>query len=247
VLVDGVSTSLRILDRDYHRWYSPNFGRDMELLVFGRGGARVLAFRPRLGRFYDYENWGVVESLRRHVEAGWIQLFCLDSIDAEDLHDPCRHPRDRLARHEQYERYALDEVLGFSGWINPGSFVTALVCSLGAYHAANIVLRSPHRFGKLVALSGRFDLTRAAEHFGDLFGGYYDQSVYFHTLCHFVPNLHDAAQLAAIRRLEIVFAVGEDDPSRESNHQVSTALWEKGAWNVLHIRRGRAHRASDWR
>jgi esterase/lipase superfamily enzyme len=219
----------------------------MELLVFGRSGARVLAFPPRLGRFFDYENWRVIEALRHSIEQGWLQLFCLDGIDGEALYDSWRHPRDRIDRHERYEQYVLDEVLGFSGWINPCPFVTALGCSLGAYHAADIVLRHPHRFGKLVALSGRYDLTEPIEHFRGLFDGYYDEAVYFHTPCHFVPNLHDHGTLDAIRRLEIIFAVGDEDPFRASNHRLSAALWEKGAWNALHIWGGRAHRASDWR
>lgn len=235
------------MNREYHRWHSHNLGRDMELLVFGRSGARVLTFPPRLGRFFDYENWRVVEALRHPIEQGWLQLFCIDSIDAEALYDPWRHPRDRIARLERYERYVLDEVLGFSGWINPCPFVTALGCSLGAYHATNIVLRHPHRFGKLVALSGRYDLTNSVEHFRGLFDGYYDEAVYFHTPCHFVPNLHDPGLLEAIRRLELIFAIGEEDPFRESNHRLSAALWEKNAWNALHVWRGRAHRAADWR
>jgi esterase/lipase superfamily enzyme len=43
--------------REYHKWFSPSLGRDMELLVFGHTGARVLVFPTREGRFYDYENW----------------------------------------------------------------------------------------------------------------------------------------------------------------------------------------------
>ena len=214
--------------RDYHRWHSPILGRDMELLVFGRSGARVLTFPTRQGRFFDYENWGIVYALGRHINEGWIQLFCLDSIDSASLYAWWRHPRERIVHHELYERYVLDEVLSFSGRINPCPFVTAFGCSLGAYHAANIVFRNPHRFGKLVALSGRYDLTRNVEQFGDLFDGYYDDSIYFHTPCHFLPNLHDAWHLDAIRRLEIIFAVGEEDPFRESNHHVSSTLWEKG-------------------
>ena len=46
------------MKREYHKWYSPALGRDMELLVFGHGGARVLAFPTRCGRFYEYEERG---------------------------------------------------------------------------------------------------------------------------------------------------------------------------------------------
>jgi esterase/lipase superfamily enzyme len=50
--------------RQHHKWFSHSLGRDMELLVFGRGGAKVLVFPTREGRFYDYENWGQVNTLR---------------------------------------------------------------------------------------------------------------------------------------------------------------------------------------
>ena len=47
------------MNREYHRWYSERLHREMELLVFGHGGAKVLVFPTRDGRFYEYENLGV--------------------------------------------------------------------------------------------------------------------------------------------------------------------------------------------
>ena len=32
------------MNREYHRWYSPSLGRDMDLLVFGHAGARAIVF-----------------------------------------------------------------------------------------------------------------------------------------------------------------------------------------------------------
>ena len=40
--------------REYHRWWSPSLHRDMELLEFGHGGARVIAFPTSRGRFYEW-------------------------------------------------------------------------------------------------------------------------------------------------------------------------------------------------
>lgn len=74
------------MNREYHRWYSHRLGRDMELLVFGHAGAKVLVFPTRDGRFYEYENLRLVESLRPKIEAGQLQLFCLDSIDWETFY-----------------------------------------------------------------------------------------------------------------------------------------------------------------
>ncbi|MDW8326903.1 MAG: hypothetical protein RMK99_10080, partial [Anaerolineales bacterium] len=70
------------MNREYHRWYSPHLNRDMELLLFGYGGARMLVFPTSLGRFYEWEDRGMIEALREHLERGWIQMFCVDSVDA---------------------------------------------------------------------------------------------------------------------------------------------------------------------
>src|SRR5215813_3400008 len=97
--------------REYHKWFSPRLGRDMELLVFGHAGAAVLVFPTREGRFFDYENWGLVGALGEHVESGRMRLFCVDSLDAEALYCRCRPPQERIARARQYEGYILEEVV----------------------------------------------------------------------------------------------------------------------------------------
>src|SRR3989304_7732858 len=37
------------IERQPHRWFSPSLQREMELLVFGHGGARPLVFPPSTG------------------------------------------------------------------------------------------------------------------------------------------------------------------------------------------------------
>ena len=58
------------MNREYHKWYSHRLNRDMELLVFGHAGAKVLVFPTRCGRFYEYENMGLAEVLRQRPDAG---------------------------------------------------------------------------------------------------------------------------------------------------------------------------------
>ena len=69
------------MKREYHKWYSKHLERDMELLVFGFSGAKVLFFPPRMGRFFDYEDWGVIASLEHKITNGDLQVFCVDSVD----------------------------------------------------------------------------------------------------------------------------------------------------------------------
>ena len=57
-----------IVEREYVHWHSPVLNRTMEMLVFGHGGAAVLVFPTSMGRFYQYEDFGMVETLRYHIE-----------------------------------------------------------------------------------------------------------------------------------------------------------------------------------
>ena len=235
------------MNREYYRWYSHRLGRDMELLVFGHAGAKVLVFPTRDGRFWEYEQLGLVAALAPKIEAGHLQLYCVDSIDHETFYCFWCHPADRIRRHAAYEDYILHEVLPLMAMKNGHPCTISHGCSLGAFHAANLAFRHPHLFNKLVALSGRFDLTLQVEHFGDLLGGHYDELVYFHTPSHFLPNLDCPQRLDSLRRMDIVLVVGSEDPFLDNTRHISHTLWQKGVWHALRIWDGRAHRGSAWR
>lgn len=234
--------------REYHTWFSPRLHREMELLVFGHAGTPVLVFPTRQGRFFDYENWGLVAALQDRIDAGRLQLYCVDSLDSETLYCACKAPRARIERHTQYERYILDEVLPLTRALNPSADRPAVHgCSIGAYHAVNIAFRHPERFGRVIGLSGRYDLTQAMGAFPDLFDGYYDQDIYFQTPSHFIPNLSDPCLLDQLRRLEITLAVGEADSFCENTRQLSGWLRQKDVPHHLHVWSGEAHRPRYWR
>lgn len=235
------------MDREYWKWFSPNLKRDMELLVFGHAGARTLVFPTREGRFFDYENWRLVAASAEAIEAGHLQLFCVDSVDSEGLYCRACPAPSRIAKHKQFERYIVDEVLPFTESKNRQPFLIAHGCSIGAYHAMNIALRHPTRFHKVVAFSGRYDLTKQMGGFEDLFGGYYDEDIYFHTPNHFIPQMSDPELLNRLGRMDITMVIGEDDPFRQSNIDLSESLSSKGVRNRLVTWEGEAHRACYWR
>ncbi len=220
----------------------------MEVLVFGHAGARVLVFPTRQGRFYDYENWGLVEAVRSRIDAGELQLYCVDSYDSSSLYNWGVAPWERIERHRDYEEYILCEVLPLSTSLNADPRLVAHGCSIGAYHAVNIAFRHPWLFRKVVGFSGRYDLTREYAWYRDLFSGYYDANVYFNTPNHFVADLSDTEILRALRSLDIRLVVGEGDYFVESNRRLSETLWEKGIWHAFELWHGRAaHTPHYWR
>jgi len=235
------------MHREYHNWYSPRMDRDMELLVFGHAGAKVLIFPSRDGRFYEYENLRLVNTVADKVNAGHLQLWCLDNVAWETFYCSWCHPTERIRRHVQYEEYVLNEVMPLMQSKNPHSCMIAHGCSLGAYLASNMAFRYPQLFQKLVAFSGRYDLTMNVEVFSDLFDGYYDENIYYHTPSHFLPNLNCDWRLEHLRRMDIVMTIGAEDPFLDNNRQLSSILHSKGIGHQLHVWDGRAHRGYYWR
>ncbi|MEO5366480.1 MAG: alpha/beta hydrolase-fold protein [Magnetococcus sp. WYHC-3] len=235
------------MNREYHCWRSPRMGRDMELLVFGHAGAKVLVFPTRDGRFHEYEDLGLVHSLAHKINAGYMQLYCVDSVDNESFYCNWCRPGDRVHRHVQFEEYLLNEVLPLMARKNAHPCTMAHGCSMGAFHAVNIAFRHPHLFQKVAAFSGRYDLTLSVESFRDLFDGHYDEHVYYHTPVHYLPRLECPWRLESLRRMDIVLTIGENDPFLHNNRQLSDILWQKGIRHALHVWHGRAHRGRYWR
>jgi esterase/lipase superfamily enzyme len=224
------------MHRSYHAWHSPSLGRDMELLVFGHAGARVLAFPASKHPFYDWEDRGLVACLAHHLESGWLQLFCVDQVDGESWYGWGLHPAQRARRHAQYDRYLADEVVPFTRSVNPNPFLIAAGPSFGAYHAANFAFRHPGHVHRVLGMSGIYDVRRFT-------GGYYDEAVYFHNPVDYLANEHDPGRLGALRRLDVILAVGRDDALLECNRRLSDVLWGKGVWHALRVWDGFAH---DW-
>ena len=227
------------MNRVYHRWYSPSLGRDMELLEFGHDGARVIAFPTSQGRFFEWEDRCMIDAVREHLERGWIQLFCVDSVDGESWYNEWVHPAVRAARHVQYDRYLLAEVLPLTQR-NPNPFLITTGASFGAYHAANFALRYPSLVSRIVGLSGLYDVSRWAD-------GYSDDNVYFNNPMAYIPNEHDPERLDALRRMDIILVTGQDDRFRQQNEEFSGVLWGKGIGNALRIWDGWAHDWPWWR
>lgn len=222
--------------RSYHRWSSPSLQREMELLVFGHGGARVVAFPTSAGRFFDWEDRGLIGALSDHLENGWIQIFCVDSVDGESWYAKDRLPAERAKRHAQYDHYVLTEVLPFTAERNPNPFLIVTGASFGAYHAANFAFRYPHLVGRIIGMSGYYDIKRWT-------GDYSDDNVYFNNPCDFLAHEHDPARLDALRNIDIILAIGRTDSALANNEYLSGVLWSKNIGHAFRIWDGQAH---DW-
>ncbi|MBC7567748.1 MAG: esterase family protein [Pedobacter sp.] len=235
------------MNREYHKWFSHRLDREMELLIFGHKGRAVLFFPTRMARFYDYENWGIVNALREQINRGELQLFCIDSVDSESFYNTAVHPGVRIARHLQYEDYIINEVIPLIYNKNGSGYIETAGCSMGAYHAINLAMKYPWLFNKAVGISGRYDLTKTLGTFKDLLDGHHDKNVYFNMPAQYLPNLSDSSLLNALRGLELILVIGETDPFFQSNMELRDTLRSKNISNQCHVWGSYAHKPHYWR
>jgi esterase/lipase superfamily enzyme len=217
-------------------WQSPLLGRQMTLQVIGHAGARVLAFPTSMGTHSEWPDRQMHRVLQDQIDRGWIQLFCLDQPHQENWGNEAVAAGHRAWFHAQYYRYLQEEVLPYTAWKNPDPFVIVSGASLGASHAMTFGLKYPESVGRIVGMSGLYDIKR-------MIGGYSDENVYAVNPMDFMVHEHEPGRLAAFRRQDIIMAIGRDDPMCANNSEFSELLWSKGIGNALRIWDGWAH---DW-
>lgn len=189
---------------EYHHWWSPNLGHDMEFKVFGHHGKPVLVFPAQGGRFFDFENFGMVGAISHLIEDGKVKVFTVDSIDNQSWANFGAHPADRARRHEDYDRYITTEIIPFirQHCGSPGIKAITTGCSMGGYHSANFFFRHPDLFDGMICLSGLFQLRM-------FIGEYGDDHVYFNTPLQYLKNMGDRWYLDQYRQSKIVVCVGQ--------------------------------------
>ena len=95
----------------WHKEWSEELGRDMEYKVVGRGGKLCLAFPPQGGRFFDFEDNGMVEVLDPWVASGRLQVVLVDGIDNESWSNSDGDEHERAVQQERWFRYVTNELL----------------------------------------------------------------------------------------------------------------------------------------
>jgi esterase/lipase superfamily enzyme len=101
-------------------------------------------------------------------------------------------------------------------------------------------LRHPELVSRVIGLSGLYDIREQT-------GGQSDAEVYFHNPADFILGEHDERRLAQLRMMDIIMAIGRDDPMRPGNEEFSRRLHSRGIWHALRIWDGWAHDWPFWR
>jgi len=218
----------------YHKEYSQKLGREMEYKVYGHKGKPVLVFPTSNGRFYQYEDAGMINAVSRFINDGKIQIWTVDGIDWETFYSSRNDNHSRITRHEAYFNYINDELIPGILWTsqenNNGDSqkIVATGCSMGAYHAANFYFRNPWHIDTVVALSGVY----STDYF---FGDYKPVEIYLNSPIDYLKNNNDSYYIDRFRNSNLIFCCGKgayEDFMLEETYKLKCIFGEKGipAW-----------------
>lgn len=199
----------------------------MELKVYGHYGQPFLVFPSSSGRFYDFEDNGMVQAAERFIESGRIKLFCVDSVDQQSWDNPIKSPEEKASRHNAYDRYITDEVVPFiHNHCNTNERIMCCGVSMGASHAVLFFLKHPELFKGTIALSGVYNFrTFLSNYTGN------SPDVYFNSPLDFLPGLTDPAYIEAYRNSAIIICVGQgafEEPMIADTLRIKEVLESKG-------------------
>jgi esterase/lipase superfamily enzyme len=196
----------------------------MQLLEFGHSGMPVLVFPTSMGRFFEYEDRGMVDVLSHKINAGQLRLFCVDSVDSESWYNRSVSPHVKVQRHISYENYLLHEVLPLMG----SHKIAVTGCSFGGFHAVNFALRHPDRTHYCVSMGGAYDLT-------SFVGDYRGEDFYLNQPLLFLPNDSDPWFWEQYQSLGLVLATGENDICKPDNLRLAKVLQQRSIPHQLAV------------
>lgn len=220
------------MNETYHRWYSPNLSKDIEMLVHGYQGYPIIVFPSSMGRYYESKDFGLVESARWFIERGFVQLFCIDSVDKHSWYNRSVHPAVKASNHAWYDKMVLEEVVHRVRWNTPGGKVAVAGASFGGYHAVNFAFKHPEVVSHMFSMSGAFDIR-------SFMGDYYDDNVYFNNPIDFLPGSNHPD----LWQMNIVLGTSEWDICLSANQHLSHVLSQKNIPHWLDMRGWKEH---DW-
>lgn len=217
---------------EYHRWYSPNLGHDIEVKEYGHWGQPILSFPCAGGSCHEMGDFGMIEAIRWFIDSGKTKVFAVSSIDHQSWLNEGASAEDRARRHEDYDRAIIHEVVPFiHGRQGQAQGIIATGCSLGAYHAVNFALRHPDVFWATVALSGVYSVKH-------MVGDYLGPTAYLNSPVDYLPNLNDGWYLERLRNNRLIVCCGQgawEEPGLSDTRRLQYLLGDKGIGHWVDI------------
>ena len=190
---------------EYHSWESLLLNQKAEIKVYGTNGRPLLVFPTSNGRFYDYENFGMIDALSEYINGKNLIVFAVDGMDSQIWFNQNINPSEKAKRYVDYDQFIYKEIIPFiksyEGIANSENIITT-GCDFGAYHAANFFFKHPDVIDGFIGLSGVYSLNFSV-------GEFVDDNIYFNDPLRYLPNLKDPWYLDKFNDSDIIICSGQ--------------------------------------
>jgi esterase/lipase superfamily enzyme len=221
---------------EYFKWNSPHLQRDVEMLVFGRGGYPVILFPTSMGSFHENRDMGLIGSVHHLIEKGLVQIFCPDSNDKYSFYNKGVHPHQRIQQHVAYDKMICHEIVEQVRSNTKSGKVAMAGCSFGGYHAANFAFRHPGYVSHMFSMSGAFSIRNFMD-------GYHHDDIFYNSPLEFLKDLHDPE----LWKMDVVLGTSNWDICFDANLQLHEVLRVKNVNHWLDVRNDQKHDWPVWR
>ena len=209
----------------YEKHWSSHLNRFMEFKIYGNSGKPVMFIPCQSGRFFDFENFKMIDYWAKYIEEGKCTVYSVDSIDDEAWAAKGADNRWRIENHERWYNYITTEMVPTIHHYSGQQGIMTFGASMGAMHAANLYYRRPDLFDSTFAISGLYDNK-------DFFGDYCDNLVYNNCPNYYLANMpHDHPYIEMYNSQKSLIVCGQGDwegPLLESTRWLDTVCCQKG-------------------
>ena len=223
---------------DYHKWYSQWIGEDFEMLVFGDAGIPLILFPYTNSKYYEYKDYGVIDSLSELIYEEKVKIYCPDSRDYQHWLNYDIEPAERVLRYIQFEKLVLNDVVKFINYETEENNILFGGFGLGGYHALNLSLKHPELSRGFISMGAPTNIKRFVY-------GYYDENCYYNNPSDYLPGMTDEKLLSQIRKLKIILCSGISDPYDFENQDLSKQFFIKGVNHLSDVKQGKINTYDD--
>ena len=232
------------MDKQIWHWHTQRLPEPARVSRWGHFGTPVLLFPTAGGDFEVVERFHLVGALAGLVDAGRIKVYSIDSVAGKTWLQGTHSPEYCSRVQNLYDAFIYEELVPHirRDCHSDNAEIIATGASIGAFNAVASLCRHPDAFRLALAMSGTHDLAKYLQ-------GRFNPDFYFSSPLHYLPELQEGPQLAALRHRFVLLATGEGDYEAPwESWQLANLLGAKGIPNRVDLwGRDRHHDWKTWR
>ena len=203
------------MEKSTLKWHSPSLGSQAQAHIYGYAGTPIIFFNHDCAKLSSDD--AALKGLSYQIEHGLNIICTLAAPDFDRVFDDALHPSARLVEYLRIEGLVIDELIPRIGREYSDHFFIAAGIGNGGYLAANMALKYPEKFGKLISVCARYDMRPA-------FDGQQSEDFYYNNPVEFLPHLNDEAILKELHRLDMRLLSHQAHPDYEQTERLSSFL-----------------------